>query len=77
MQEEPESDSNSKSVVSALADAYKDEKRYALVIGNSSYNKEIGNLKNPVNDATDIATELRKSNLIFRKKKLISLTFLF
>lgn len=62
VQEQPESSSNSKSVVTALADAYKDEKRYALVIGNSNYNKEIGNLKNPVNDATDIATELRKSN---------------
>jgi tetratricopeptide (TPR) repeat protein len=45
-----------------LADAYKDEKRYALVIGNSNYPKEIGVLKNPVNDATDIAKELRNSN---------------
>lgn len=62
VQEEPESSSNSKSVVSALADTYKDERRYALVIGNSNYNKDIGTLKNPVNDATDIATELRKSN---------------
>jgi tetratricopeptide (TPR) repeat protein len=49
-------------LVPALATAYKDEKRYALVIGNSNYNKEIGILKNPVNDATDVATELRKSN---------------
>ena len=62
VQESPESASNSMSVVSALAEAYKDEKRYALVIGNSNYNKEIGTLKNPVNDATDIATELRKSD---------------
>ncbi len=62
VQEEPEKTSNSVNVVSALADAYKDEKRYALVIGNSNYNKEIGVLKNPINDATDIATELRKSN---------------
>jgi tetratricopeptide (TPR) repeat protein len=45
-----------------LADAYKDEKRYALVIGNSNYPKEIGVLKNPVNDATDIANELRNSH---------------
>ena len=45
-----------------MATAYKDEKRYALVIGNSNYNKDIGILKNPVNDATDVATELRKSN---------------
>ena len=49
-------------LVPALATAYKDEKRYALVIGNSNYNKEIGTLKNPVNDATDVATELRKSD---------------
>jgi len=49
-------------LVPALATAYKDEKRYALVIGNSNYNKELGILKNPVNDATDVATELRKSN---------------
>jgi tetratricopeptide (TPR) repeat protein len=45
-----------------LADIYKDEKRYALVIGNSQYPKEIGMLKNPVNDATDIAKELENSN---------------
>lgn len=45
-----------------LADLYKDEKRYALVIGNSNYPKNIGVLKNPVNDATDMAEELRKSN---------------
>ncbi len=49
-------------LVAALASAYKDEKRYALVIGNSNYSKEIGTLKNPLNDATDVATELRKSN---------------
>lgn len=49
-------------LVPALATAYKDEKRYALVVGNSNYNKDIGILKNPVNDATDVATELRKSN---------------
>lgn len=49
-------------IVSAIAATYKDEKRYALVIGNSNYSKEIGVLKNPLNDATDVATELRKSN---------------
>jgi len=38
-----------------LAEFFKDEKRYALVIGNSNYPKEIGTLKNPVNDATDLA----------------------
>ena len=49
-------------LVSAIAATYKDEKRYALVIGNSSYSKDIGMLKNPLNDATDVATELRRSN---------------
>jgi tetratricopeptide (TPR) repeat protein len=49
-------------IVSAIAATYKDEKRYALVIGNSNYSKEVGVLKNPLNDATDVATELRKSN---------------
>ncbi|HYF68090.1 MAG TPA: caspase family protein [Ohtaekwangia sp.] len=45
-----------------LADVYKDEKRYALVIGNSKYSKDIGELRNPVNDATDMAAELKASN---------------
>jgi tetratricopeptide (TPR) repeat protein len=49
-------------LIPAIAESYKDEKRYALVIGNSNYNKEIGILKNPVNDATDVATELRNSD---------------
>ncbi len=55
-------ESSSVAMVSKLAEVYKDEKRYALVIGNSNYSREIGTLKNPVNDATDVATELRKSN---------------
>lgn len=46
----------------SLADAYKDEKRYALVIGNGAYPKNIGVLRNPVNDATDFAKELQNSN---------------
>lgn len=45
-----------------LAEFYKDEKRYALVIGNSQYPKSIGELRNPVNDATDMAAELELSN---------------
>ena len=45
-----------------LAQLYANEKRYALVIGNSDYPKEVGSLKNPVNDATDIAKELENSN---------------
>lgn len=47
--------------LSPLAEMYKDEKRYALVIGNSAYPRQIGSLKNPLNDATDIAKELRDS----------------
>ncbi len=35
-------------------------KRYALVIGNSNYGQEIGNLKNPVNDAQDMSALLKK-----------------
>lgn len=51
-----------KSVTLALAEFYKDEKRFALVIGNSNYPKAIGVLRNPVNDATDFARELEASN---------------
>ncbi len=43
-----------------LAELYIDEKKYALVIGNSAYPKEIGVLKNPVNDATDFADAIKK-----------------
>lgn len=46
----------------ALADFYKNERRFALVIGNSQYPKEVGELKNPVNDAIDMAAELEQSN---------------
>jgi tetratricopeptide (TPR) repeat protein len=49
-------------VANSLAEFYKDEKRFALVIGNSNYPKSIGALKNPVNDATDFAKELEQSN---------------
>ena len=35
-----------------------DSKRIALVIGNSAY-REVGQLSNPVNDATDIAKKLK------------------
>jgi tetratricopeptide (TPR) repeat protein len=48
--------------ISALQEFYKDERRYALVIGNSGYPKQIGALRNPLNDATDIAEELRNSH---------------
>ncbi len=35
-------------------------KRYALVIGNSNYSDGVGKLKNPINDASDMAAMLRK-----------------
>lgn len=56
------SGANNAELVAAIAASYKDEKRYALVIGNSNYSKEVGVLKNPLNDATDVASELRKSD---------------
>ncbi|MBS1545535.1 MAG: caspase family protein [Bacteroidetes bacterium] len=46
----------------SLKDMFASEKRYALVIGNAAYPKEIGQLLNPVNDATDIAKELEQSD---------------
>jgi len=58
---------------STLAEYFKDEKRYALVIGNSNYPKAIGVLKNPVNDATDLAKELQASN--FEVQLLINATY--
>jgi tetratricopeptide (TPR) repeat protein len=61
-------------LVPALAEAYKDEKRFALIIGNSNYPKEMGMLKNPVNDATDVATELRQSD--FEVQLLTNATYI-
>jgi hypothetical protein len=49
-------------ILNPLAEMYKDEKRYALVIGNSAYPKDIGMLRNPINDATDMAAELKNSH---------------
>jgi hypothetical protein len=46
---------------SALAELYKNEKRYALIIGNSKY-KRVASLRNPENDATDMAAVLQKMN---------------
>ncbi len=50
------------------------ELRYALVIGNGDYPKEIGQLLNPVNDATAMATELRKAN--FEVQLVINATYM-
>ncbi len=36
--------------------------RYALVIGNSHYGRDLGNLSNPVNDASDMARLLKKKD---------------
>lgn len=43
------------------------ECRTALVIGNGNYTD--GRLKNPVNDATDIATALKSMGFIVTLKK--------
>lgn len=56
-----------------LAELYKDEVRYALVIGNSEYPKEIGLLRNPVNDAADMAAELK--NCHFEVQLLTNATY--
>ncbi len=56
-----------------LAERFKNEKRYALVIGNASYAKNIGELRNPVNDATDMARELERSN--FQVQLLTNATY--
>lgn len=50
------------SFLAELAATYKNEKRFALVIGNGNYPKSIGALRNPVNDATDLAKELQEAN---------------
>jgi uncharacterized caspase-like protein len=57
----------------SLADIYKDEKRYALIIGNSTYPKSIGVLRNPVNDASDLAKELEASS--FEVQLLLNATY--
>lgn len=49
------------------ASLLKEEQRTALVIGNSSYKSSP--LRNPVNDATDIAEELRKVGFTVIQKK--------
>ena len=44
----------------APAAAQSDEPRVALVIGNSAYGGDLGDLANPANDARLMATTLRK-----------------
>ena len=45
----------------ALFEKYKNEKRYALVIGNGDY-KHVPTLRNPIHDATDVAQALANLN---------------
>src|SRR4051812_9638616 len=56
--------------------------RVALVIGNADYNNDIGRLKNPTNDATDVASALRrldftlvggKAHLNLNKRQMLEL----
>ncbi len=56
-------------VSASLADQFKGEKRYALVIGNSKY-QNVSPLRNAENDANDMAAELEK--LDFEVFKLIN-----
>jgi hypothetical protein len=58
---------------SSLAELYKNEKRYALVIGNSTY-KRVSALRNPVNDATDMATVLEAMN--FEVQRITDATYM-
>src|SRR5258708_1071092 len=58
---EPEAISDVKNAEPSLAELYKDEKRYALIIGNSAYTY-VAQLKNAANDAADMAAELEKSS---------------
>lgn len=58
-----------KSVENPIAEMFKNEKRYALVIGNSKY-KHVSPLVNSENDANDMAAELKRSN--FEVIKLIN-----
>ena len=46
---------------SEMIESYKNEKRYALIIGNSKY-KHVSALRNPGNDAQDMATVLEQMN---------------
>jgi len=48
--------------------------RSALVIGNSRYNNARDRLKNPVNDAKDVANELKKLNFTVVEKFNLSAT---
>ncbi len=62
------------------------QSRFALVIGNSAY-AELGSLKNPVNDATDIAATLgnlgfkvellKNTNLTSMEKAVINLKTIY
>lgn len=47
--------------VIAVPSLFAQEPRYALVIGNKDYPQEIGSLVNTINDATDMAGELRST----------------
>lgn len=55
-----------------LAKMFEGEKRYALVVGNASY-QHVAPLKNSMNDASDIAEELTRSN--FEVIKVIDGTY--
>jgi len=51
----------SETIFVTYGSAIKDQKRIALIIGNSEY-ENVGSLKNPKNDATDMAAALKRLN---------------
>ena len=59
--------------IPTLGEMFADEKRYALVIGNSSYPPSMGLLPNPKNDASDVADLLKKQG--FQVNLLIDATY--
>jgi len=56
-----------------IVEQYKNEKRYALVIGNSRY-KYVSKLRNPVNDANDMAAALQQMN--FEVVRVVDATYM-
>jgi tetratricopeptide (TPR) repeat protein len=70
----PETQTATNTFLTDLAATYKNEKRYALVIGNGNYPKSIGALRNPVNDAADFAKKLQESN--FDVQLLTNVTYI-
>lgn len=72
-EQKPTQSTATNSLLAEIQATYKNEKRFALVIGNANYPKTIGALRNPVNDATDLANELKEAN--FEVQLLTNVTY--